>query len=399
MYSRRVKTGAFILEGLNAFATTLYLNYLFFHMRDQYGFSNLGNLSLSAANGFVYTFAAWFGGQFAQRRGYFLALRLGFSVMAVALLIASQMDTAGGQFAMMIVWTLGICFTWPPLEAIVSEREPPRRLQRLIGIYNLVWASTSGLAYFVGGALLEQLGRRSIFFVPLALHGLQLALLWWLRKESGGGAELNPDRLAQIAPVGREDERRRSPVAPATFLRMAWLANPFAYIAISAMLPVIPRLADRFHLSPTLAGVFCSVWFFARAASFLVLWQWTGWHYRFRWLGGAFVAMGICFALILLASNLWVLLAAQVVFGFALGLIYYSSLFYSMDVGKTKGEHGGFHEAAIGAGICVGPALGAAALYFTPQRPDASTWAVSGLLLAGFVVLLVVRWRCRHPAQ
>ena len=398
MYSRRVKTGAFVLEALNAFATTLYFYYLFFYMRDQYGFSNLGNLSLSAVNGFVYAFAAWFGGQFAQRRGYFSALRLGFSVMAIALLGASQVHTVAGHFATMIIWTLGICFTWPTLEAIVSERQPPAQLQRLIGIYNLVWATASGLAYFVGGALLEQLGRSSIFFVPLALHGAQLVVLSWLEKENRQGTEARQGNPAPPNPARLGEDRRRSPVPPAAFLKMAWLANPFAYIAISALLPVIPRLADRFHLSPTLAGVFCSVWFFARAASFLVLWQWTGWHYHFRWLSGAFVAMGGCFALILLASNLWVLVAAQVVFGFALGLIYYSSLFYSMDVGETKGEHGGFHEAAIGAGICVGPSLGAATLYFTPEHPNASTWAVSGLILVGFFALLVLRWRQPQPA-
>ncbi len=40
---------------------------------------------------------------------------------------------------------------------------------------------------------------------------------------------------------------------------------------------------------------------------------------------------------------------AQIAFGISVGLIYYSSLFYSMDVGETKGEHGGLHEAMIGA--------------------------------------------------
>jgi predicted MFS family arabinose efflux permease len=393
MYSHRVKAGAYVLEGVNAFATTLYLTYLFFHMRDRFGFGNLENLSLSAVNGFVYTFAAWFGGRFAQRRGYFFALRLGFLVMATALLIATQVGSVAGHFATMIFWTLGICFTWPTLEAIVSEGEPPVRLPRLIGIYNLVWACASGIAYFVGGAFLEQLGRSSIFFIPLALHGVQLVLLSWLERQSVANPVVVSSQAEEVKRVQPENERRRSPVAPERFLKMAWLANPFAYITISALLPVIPRLAERLHLSPKLAGFFCSVWFFARAGSFLALWQWTGWHYRFRWLGGAFVAMGVSFALILLAGNLWVLLVAQVVFGLAVGLIYYSSLFYSMDLAERKGEHGGFHEAAIGIGICVGPALGAAALYFTPSHPNASTWAVCGLVLVGFVILMVLRWR------
>jgi predicted MFS family arabinose efflux permease len=159
-----------------------------------------------------------------------------------------------------------------------------------------------------------------------------------------------------------ETGRQRSPVSPKKFLRMAWLANPFAYLAINTVVAVIPTLANRLDLSPKSAGFFCSVWFFVRAASFLLLWLWTGWHYRFRWLVTAYAGIVLSFAVMLLGPNLWVLIGAQVTFGLSLGLVYSSSLFYSMDVGETKGEHGGIHEAAIGMGACGGPAIGAAAL-------------------------------------
>ena len=76
------------------------------------------------------------------------------------------------------------------------------------------------------------------------------------------------------------------------------------------------------------------------------------------------------FAAILVAPSLPVILAAQIVFGAAIGLIYYSSLFYSMDASETKSEHGGIHEAAIGLGNFVGPAVGAAALWLAPQSAD-----------------------------
>jgi len=81
---------------------------------------------------------------------------------------------------------------------------------------------------------------------------------------------------------------------------------------------------------------------------------------------------------------------AQVFFGAAIGLIYYSSLFYSMDASDTKSEHGGIHEAAIGIGNCLGPAAGATALWLAPQNPSTGAWAVTGLLLTGLGGLL---WR------
>jgi hypothetical protein len=80
---------------------------------------------------------------------------------------------------------------------------------------------------------------------------------------------------------------------------------------------------------------------------------------------------------------------AQVAFGLSLGLIYYSSLYYSMDVGETKGEHGGFHESAIGLGIFAGPAVGALSLTAFPERPNIGTTAVTVLLLIGLAGVLM----------
>jgi len=101
----------------------------------------------------------------------------------------------------------------------------------------------------------------------------------------------------------------------------------------------------------------------------------------------------VSFTFLLLVPNLFVLIASQVIFGLSIGLIYYSSLFYSMDVGETKGEHGGIHEAAIGLGIFLGPAVGATALRLLPQFPNSGAWAVSGLLTIGLSLLLLARRR------
>jgi MFS family permease len=185
------------------------------------------------------------------------------------------------------------------------------------------------------------------------------------------------------------------PEKAATFLRLAWLANPFSYMAINTIVAVIPGLAKRHGLSPTAAGFFCSIWFFARLGAFLALWLWPGWHYRFRWLLTAFGLLIASFAALLLAPSLPWICVAQVAFGLAAGLIYYSSLYYSMDVGETKGEHGGIHEAAIGAGLFAGPSVGAAALFFAPAHSAAGPLAVSALLLAGLGAFVWVRLRAK----
>jgi len=176
---------------------------------------------------------------------------------------------------------------------------------------------------------------------------------------------------------------------------MAWLTNPFAYIGVNTLIALMPGIAQRLELSTTLAGVLGSLWCFARFGAFVGLWLWPGWHYRFRWLLAGYLALVSAFITILLVPNLPVLVAAQMVFGGAVGLLYYSSLFYSMDMSETKGEHGGIHESAIGLGNCAGPAVGAAALQFLPQYSHSGFLAVTLLLLCGLGGLTAIWWSGR----
>lgn len=386
MFQRKLKVGYFVLAWLNIYATAYYGNYIFFLMKQEFGFGNRENLLMAAVNGGVYIFFAWFAGRFAQKRGYYLALKLGFSIMVLALLSGTQAASVPAHYAVMMVWTIGMCFTWPTLEALVSEGENRKGLTTMLGIYNVVWASGAAVSYFTGGALLDALGPRSLFWFPPILHALQFAILICLQRKSRqlGPTIQDPINGGPLDPhdVGIPLDQKK------IFLRLAWIANPFAYIAMNTVIPLIPHIATRFDLSTTLAGFVGSVWMFARLFTFAGLWFWAGWHYKFRWLAGAYVMMVGCFAALLMINNLAVVVIAQLAFGAAVGLIYYSSLFYAMDLGETKGEHGGVHEALIGVGLCAGPAAGTIALRVVPAIPYAGILAVSALLTAGLVVLL-----------
>lgn len=390
MSIRQLKSGYFTVEGLNSFATTFYFYYLYFFMQKTFGFDNKANLLLAALNGFIYMLAAWSGGKFGQRYGYFTALKCGFVMAIVSLACGLEAGSVAGHLVVMAFATIGACFTWPALEALVSEGETPAGIQRMVGIYNVTWAGTGALAYFSGGAMLDKWGLQSLFFIPIAIQLGQLGLVLWLEKQAHRAAL--PAPVAD--PTSNPDEGlHRPPIAKArTFLRMAWLANPFAYIAINTLVAVIPGVAKKLELSTMLAGFYCSIWCFSRLAAFFALWFWTRWHYRFRWLLSAYLVLIAGFVTVALTPNLVLLVIAQLFFGAAIGLIYYSSLFYSMDVGETKGEHGGFHEAAIGFGNFAGPAVGATSLYFLPNVAHSGVLAVSGLLLLGFGALLAI-WR------
>ncbi|MDQ6632465.1 MAG: MFS transporter, partial [Verrucomicrobiota bacterium] len=311
-------------------------------------------------------------------------------ILATALLVGSRVENLSSHIAVMVAGTIGMCFTWPAFQALVSENEPRLRLQNLLGIYNLTWAGASALAYFTGGAMIEKLGLKSMFFVPAAIHLGQFVFTFWLEKN----ARLSPTKNNSESEI-KISQPRENKISSMqkTFLKMAWLANPFAYLTVNTVIPVIPTLAKELNLSPKFAGFFCSVWFFVRAGSFVLLRFYPGWHYRFSWLVISYAAMILSFGMMLLIPNLWVLILAQIIFGLSLGLIYYSSIFYSMDVGETKGDHAGIHEGAIGAGTCLGPAIGAAALYFFPHQSNSAAWAVTGILFIGLAGLIWLRNR------
>jgi MFS family permease len=391
MTHRQLKAGYFTLAGLNTFASSYYFNYLFFFLRDHFGFGNRGNLWVTALSGLIYFVAAWQCGRFAAKFGRVLSLKIGF--LSLAIVVAAAGLTSHNLVAQLIfvsLYNVVLLLTWPALESLISERETQAGVQQMVGIYNCTWAGTAAIAYFTGGKLYDAFGPGAVFWLPAIIFSGQFLLLLWLEKNHDAVLAATPEPAKANRHVP-ESSALGQPVSPQTFLKMAWLANPFAYVAINTLFAVMPGVADKLALSPTRVGLVCSVWLFGRLAAFALLWRWHGWHYRFRFLFAAFVALIASLATILLATHLWPVILAQVFFGLATGLIYYSSLFYSMDVGEASSEHGGWHEAFIGLGICVGPAAGAAALTLAPQSANAFAWAVSGLLVTGLGSLLWLR--------
>jgi len=110
-----------------------------------------------------------------------------------------------------------ICFTWPALEAIVSQGSSAR-LSDMVGIFNITWAVGAAVAYFTAGLLLERLGMTSLFWLPLCLVALQVMLV--LLASHLGQEEKT------LAPVTTEATGGDRPTDSRRLLHMAWLANP-----------------------------------------------------------------------------------------------------------------------------------------------------------------------------
>src|SRR5262249_47524583 len=197
----------------------------------------------------------------------------------------SQAHTAGAQVLVMVGTVAGMSFTWPALEALISEGEGPAGLQRMVGMYNVVWAGTGSVSFFIGGTLLDKLSLRTMFYVPACFQLAQIGFTFWLESGLKRGKPVPVDAQNAATSITADfrnvPELNPRPIAKARmFLRMAWVANPFAYVAIQTLIAIMPGLAQRLGLNNMLAGFCCSVWCFARFGAFLAFRYWPGWHYR-----------------------------------------------------------------------------------------------------------------------
>lgn len=397
------KSGYYVLEGLNSFATAYFFNYVLQRLRRESGFTDMDTLLLCVLHGFLYIPGSVYGGRFGQRFGYFRSLHVGFGGQFAGVVLAGLVPAAWAQVAGVAIWTTSMCFVWPMLEALVSEHESKERLPDRVGLYNFTWAATAAVGVFVGGTMYRVLGAASLYWLPALVHlGQWVALPGLERKHDRWVAEerlLTSTVHGQLGTGNSEPPDQRLPTSAALegagvgyFKQLAWLGNPFNYMAINTVLAIVPALSVRLGQDVERMGQLMSIWFVARALAFVVLWKWTGWHYRFVWFGSGLLLLLAGFVGVVLAPSTWVLVVAQVALGWASAVLYYSSLFYTMDGSEAKGEHGGLHEAFIGCGIFGGPAVSALAIWATGSEL-APAWAVGGFLFAGFVVSVVVKVR------
>ena len=80
-----------------------------------------------------------------------------------------------------------------------------------------------------------------LFLIPGLMIAGQYGYVAWLER----GERVPVRALEGHGTLASEAERHRSRVSPRAFLRMSWLANPCAYVAIATAIPLIPTLAER----------------------------------------------------------------------------------------------------------------------------------------------------------
>lgn len=372
---RRTLRDYYVLEALNAYATTIIGSCIFFWTRARYGFTDTHNLLLGTLQGLLYATVPRWGGRLGDRYGYDRMLVAGLVGMLASELLLLHVEAPWVPFLGLPLFIAAMSLTWPVLEASVvlypGRLSTPDRL----GIYNVVWAFTAAASFFVAGALFR-IAPDAILLAALLAHTAMLVLL--LRPGRAPAAGTPPRDAHRGDDVPREQKTR--------FIRLSWLSNGLGYVMQGGLMATAPAVGDRLGLPAASTIWLVCAFFAARGCTFVALWKWTAWHYRLRWVALSLALGPLALAGVFFLPWTFAVFSALLVFGACIGLGYYASIYYSLDHGEEKGEHGGAHESIIGLGGLVGPlagVAGAALLGSTAGAQGAIVSVAAALAAAG----------------
>ena len=261
-----------------------------------------------------------------------------------------------GAFFSTQVWHLYIarCFAalghalfWPAVEIELAAEADTHELRQRMGRFNISWSTGD-----IPGSLVAGIGlavRPTLPFLLCAGTGVLISVLMaWARF-----APATPD--AQARHREAVDGHEVPPMHQA-FWRMALVANFFSVGIISVVRGLFPDLAvDALHYTGLKFGVLAMMVAWARTGTFILLERHHGWVYRPRRFFAVQFLFPLACLLILFAHNFWAFALAFTFIGMGSGVVYFSSLYYSVHGASRQGPRAGIHEAVLGLGAGLVP--------------------------------------------
>lgn len=288
---------------------------------------------------------------------------------------------------------------WPAIQARIGDRaRTPRERAQRIRRFNVAWTSGKACGVLVAAAWLVR--YPSSVLPGAALLGSVVCLLVWL--DRGVPAATDPTRGpgddAEPAAAPPEVVPEAPPPTQAgkrPFLIAALIANFAVWAAVSTLVSLAPKVAERYGLSPWVSGVVLGVCLGAQGVVFLVLGNASRWAYRWALLLAACPLAALGLGLVAFADGLGLGALACVVgaglVGAAQAVTYAASVFYALDYDERRGLRTGIHEATL----AVGGALPLAGGLLADAQGDVRAALLLGLGVCGVASLGVAAARVR----
>jgi MFS family permease len=334
----------------------------------------LGLIALISAG--VYCVASLMLGKISDRFGRRPSIIAGS--LAGAAVFAIGVSTGGlwHIYFLMGASAVAMASFWPALEADISDNSTPLVLPRRIGRFNVAWCAGFAVTGLAAGGLCQLIGHLSVLLAAAVL-GILIVPLYLFRTFE-----------AEEPPPGEPNGRRAgaSVERAAAFWKIALILNFAAMGANAALRYHVPTVTGGERSA--LGGAYLSLLFGAEVLTFVVLGKWHGWHYRGAPLIGAVLLLVIGCALCGLSPSPWLFGSGCALIGIGCGLVYNSSIYYSVAAETQKGHRGGIHEAVLGLGAAVVPYVGGL-LAIAPWAGGQLAWPTGTPFLAAGIAILI----------
>lgn len=374
------------LTFLCSLGTGVLWNALYFIAESEYGFTERDSLMLAFVNGVLYTVVAVNAGRITRWLGSRLSTR---SALAIVLLVQAVLAPLVLIPHVAVLWCSAVLMTafgalqWPVVQHYLASGRHGAEMRSAVGWWNASWMAATAIGLAAAGPL-ESAGLMR-WAIPSLLPINLFALAFLMRF---------PREPAAHDP---ESHARHVPPSYRPLLSAARVLHPMGYLVIGALSPILPYLFASLGTADGAQAPIGATWHAARLAAVIVLWRTAFWHGRASTLVVAGLFLSIGFATAIAAPNETTLIVGLTALGLGQGTIYYNAIYYGLAVGGAEIEAGGIHEALVGAGYFVGPALGMLSLALGAGKP-VFIGLVLGALAVGFFVSMLRAGRASSQA-
>jgi len=343
-----------LIAFIESFACLCVQRGVFFFAQDRLGFSSADNLWLALAFGVAYVIGAL--------ASHPLARAVKEKPLLISLLCGQTL-----VHAVMGVWPVtGVVFVgstvlgslhgmkWPLVETYISAGLGPKQTARAIGRFNISWASAGPLALLGAGPIIR-FCPPGLFVLPAVLNGVSL---WLARPLARSPVYLPADHPER--PAEGQMARLAALLSASRWLLLA------SYAAMWILAALMPNIFDDLGFGIVAATALAGLIDLVRLGAFVGLERYAGWHGRMAMLVVGMIGLPIGFFAVAFGRVTGLVVAGEVVFALAAGMVYYAALYYAMVVKNAAVDAGGTHEGLIGLGFAIGPAAGLLGVALVP---------------------------------
>jgi len=274
----------------------------------------------------------------------------------------------------------GFGFFWPSAEVLVTDLAPVEKRVREIGHYSVAWASAFLIGPLIGGYIIQSLTYIVLFaFSTVLITVALLVTVLWIAPAYRRKVEMRPDFSGSGTAIRK---------------LASWYLMILCYgIVFSVIVSIFPGYANSLGVSPTIIGLFYTVFGISRTVAFATSERYVRFgEKRALLFSSAILTIGVL--MIGIFSNTTVFLLSSILLGGSFGVIFpiTIALISRHFPNERLGVAVGSYEGVFGIGFTAGPVL--AGITASISNVSLSFQLMS---LFGFLMIpLVITGRTHH---